>query len=413
MADMSRANGSRAAPVAMRRAARCDALQLSPIVQIAEQAKRLRAAGQDIISFSSGEPDFPTPPHVVAATSAAIATGAIGYPATQGTLELRNAICSDAQTHCGFSATPAEVIVSAGVKQVLCNALQATLDPDDEVIVPAPYWSTYVDIVAFAGARVIRIACDGSRGFTLQPRELSDAITPRTRWLLLNSPGNPSGKVYSRSELEQLAEVLRHHPQVWVLSDEIYQHISYEPFCSFRVAAPDLAIRTLTANGVSKAYAMMGWRLGWGIGPTPLIEAMTAVQGQSTSAASAVSQLAAQAALLGPRDLLASRRESFRKRRDLALAECAVIDGLHCAPPGGAFYLFFDCHKLLGRRTQSGEMIESDDALCRYLLARGKVALVPGSAFGMPGYLRMSYACSERELREGCGRMAQALAHLR
>ncbi len=407
------ANKSNATPFAMRRAARCDALQLSPIVQIAEQAKRLRAAGQDIISFSSGEPDFPTPPHVIAATTAAIASGAIGNPPTQGTLELREAICADATARCGFAATPAEVIVSAGVKQVLCNALQATLDPGDEVVVPAPYWSSYADIVGFAGARLVRVVCDAARGFALRPADLDAAITSHTRWLLLNSPGNPSGKVYSRFELEQLAEVLRRHPQVLILSDEIYQHISYQPFCSFRVAAPDLARRTLIANGVSKAYAMMGWRLGWGIGPTPLIEAMTAVQGQSTSAASAVSQLAARAALLGPQDLINDRRDSYLARRDLVLAECAGIDGLECAPPGGAFYLFLDCRKLLGRRTQSGETIESDDALCRYLLARGKVAVVPGSAFGMPGYLRLSYACSERELREGCGRMAQALADLR
>ena len=401
-----------AAAQSFRRSRNATALQLSEIVQITEATKAMRASGQDILSFSTGEPDFPTPDYVVEATCAAIRNGAIAYPATQGTLELRRAICDSAAFDLGGSPDPAEVIVSNGVKQVLSNALQATLDPDDEVIVPAPYWTSYADMISFARGKLVSIHCDVATGFALTPEQLEAAITPRTRWLILNSPGNPSGRLYSAREQAALAEVLRRHPQVWVMADEIYQHIAYAPFSSFRRVAPDLAHRTLIANGVSKAYAMMGWRIGWGIGPVDLIQAMVAVQGQATSGASAVSQIAAMVALTSPQDLLRVRCESFRARRDLVVAAINAVPGLCCNTPAGAFYVFPSCSGTFGARTPPGLQVNDDADYCRYMLHSGKVALVPGRAFGMPGFFRLSYAYATSELVEGCNRIAAATQRL-
>ena len=401
-----------AAAQSFRRSRNATALQLSEIVQITEAAKAMRASGQDILSFSTGEPDFPTPDHVIEATCAAIRNGAIAYPATQGTLELRRAICDSASSDLGGSPDPADVIVSNGVKQVLSNALQATLDPDDEVILPAPYWTSYADMISFARGKMVSIQCDVATGFALTPEQLEAAITPRTRWLILNSPGNPSGRLYSAGELAALAEVLRRHPQVWVMADEIYQHIAYAPFRSFREVAPDLAHRTLIANGVSKAYAMMGWRIGWGIGPVDLIQAMVAVQGQATSGASAVSQIAATVALTSPQDLLRVRCASFRARRDLVVAAVNAVPGLSCITPGGAFCVFPSCSGIFGARTPQGLHVNNDADYCRYILESGKVALVPGRAFGMPGFFRLSYAYANSELVEGCNRISAATQRL-
>lgn len=396
-----------------RRSHRSETLQVSEIVRISEAARALKAQGQDVLSFGTGEPDFPTPAHVIDAAHHAMLRGETSYPPTQGTPALRAAIVADARVHSGFDETPDHVIVSTGAKQVLSNAFLATLDPGDEVIVPAPYWTSYGDIISFCQATLVPVACPADAGYLLSPEQLEATITDKTRWLLLNTPGNPSGALYSRAQLEALATVLRAHPHVWIMSDEIYQHIAYTPFTSFRAAAPDLANRTLVLNGVSKAYAMTGWRLGWGIGPSELIKAMVAVQGQSTSGASSISQAAALAALTGPQDLLAERCSDFRARRDFVVSALNATGLLTCAPPDGAFYAFVSCTATFGKTTPSGDVIQTDADFCAYVLNSFHVALVPGRAFGLPGYFRMSYAYGMDDLKEGCARLTNAIKALR
>ncbi|WP_299351114.1 pyridoxal phosphate-dependent aminotransferase [uncultured Shimia sp.] len=395
-------------PETFRRSERAATLSLSEIVKISEAAGALKRAGKDVLTFGTGEPDFPTPSHVIDAALDAARHGETTYPPTQGTPALRAAIAGQA----GFDVDPANIIVSTGAKQVLSNAFLATLDPGDEVIVPAPFWASYSDMLDFCEATRVDVPCGSDTQFRLTPEQLEDAITGKTRWLMLNSPGNPSGAMYERHHLEALAEVLRRHPHVWIIADEIYQHISYAPFVSFRSAAPDLADRTLIVNGVSKAYAMTGWRLGWGIGPEPLIRAMVAVQGQSTSGASSVSQAAALAALTGPQDLLQTRCDDFRARRDVVVASLNDMPGLECETPSGAFYVFPSCTGLMGKRTPGGATLESDADFCQYLLEDALVALVPGRAFGLPGHFRMSYAYGTADLKEGLTRMQRAILEL-
>ena len=327
----------------LRPALRMATIGLSEIVQVSEAAAALKASGRDVISLGTGEPDFPTPPHVIEAAHAAAMAGETKYTATQGTLSLRRAIAEACARDNGYTASPAEIIVSTGAKQVIFNAFFATLDEGDEVLIPAPYWTSYSDMVTICGGVAKIIPTSGAEGFRLSASALAAAITPRTRWLLLNSPGNPSGAVLSAADQAELADVLRAHPHVAVLSDEIYQHICYVPFTSFRSVAPDLADRTLIVNGVSKFASMTGWRLGWGIGPAALIKTMAEVQGQVTSGASSISQAAAIAALLGPQDYIAPRREAFRKRRDLVAAALNATGRLNCPLPDGAFYLYADC----------------------------------------------------------------------
>ncbi len=395
------------------KSSRASAVQLSEIVRISEAARARRAAGEDILSFGTGEPDFPTPPHVIEAAHAAMLNGETTYPPTQGTAKLRQAIAKSAPAHPSVKPEPANVIVSTGAKQVLSNAFLATLNQDDEVIVPAPYWTSYEDIVSFCEAKMVPIACSATREFKLSADDLANAITPRTKWLLLNSPGNPSGALYSAEELNQLADVLRENSHVWLLADEIYQHISYSEFVSFLEIAPDLANRMLIVNGVSKAYAMTGWRLGWGIGPTDLIATMTGIQGQSTSGASSVSQAAALAALNGSQDLIGTRLASFRKRRDFVVAALNATDLLDCPTPGGAFYVFPSCTAAIGKIAPNNTLITDDAAFCEYILNQAKVALVPGRAFGLPGHFRLSYAYSQQDLEQGCARINKAVAALK
>ncbi|SHM03181.1 aspartate aminotransferase [Paracoccus solventivorans] len=380
------------------RAPRIANLEISEIVQLTEKAAVLKSQGHDIIALSTGEPDFPTPPHVIEAAHRAALAGKTRYPATLGTAELRAAIAAV------NGVSPAEVIVSTGAKQVLANAMLASLADDDEVIIPAPYWTSYSDIVALAGGRPVVLPCPMTRGFKLTPEALEAAITPRTRWLMLNSPSNPSGAIYSAAEIRALAEVLARHEQVWVLSDEIYEHLSYVPFTRFRDAAPELADRTLVVNGVSKAYSMTGWRIGWGVGPAALIKAMGAVQGQITSGASSISQAAALAALTGDQSLLETRRAAMRARRDHVVAGLNAMPGVVCPEPKGAFYAFPD----LSRAIAAGGF-ESDAAICAWLLDQAGVAIVPGRAFGLPGHARLSFAYAERDLEEGLSRIHAAL----
>ncbi len=390
-----------------RRAGRIADIEISEIVRISEAASALRAAGRDVLSLGTGEPDFPTPDHVIAAAHAAALAGETRYPPTKGTAGLRRAIAGLA------GVTPDEVIVSTGAKQVLSNLMLASLNAGDEVICPTPCWTSYRDIIRFAGGRVVEVACPAAQGFKITPAQLADAITPATRWLLLNSPSNPSGAVYSAAELGALGDVLRDHRHVWIASDEIYQHVAYTDCSSLRAVLPDLADRTIVINGVSKAYAMTGWRIGWAIGPAAAIDAMGAVQGQSTSGASSISQAAALAALTGPQELLAVRRDAFRARRDLVVAAIRADPLLDCTAPEGAFYVFASCKGALGLRSPSGELIGDDADFCRHVLETQGLALVPGRAFSMPGYFRLSYAYSETELRDGLARLSRATSALR
>ena len=382
-----------------RRASRISAIQLSEIAQLSERAAALRAAGKDVVALSTGEPDFPTPPHVVEAAHQAALGGQTGYTATLGTPALRAAIAAEA------GVEPAEVIVSTGAKQVLANAMLASLDPGDEVIMPAPYWTSYSDIVAMAGGRPVVVPCDMAQGFKLTADQLQAAITPRSRWVMLSAPSNPSGAIYTPAEQAALAEVLRAHPQVMVLVDEIYAHLSYQPFTSFAEAAPDLADRMLIVNGVSKAYAMTGWRIGWGIGPVDMIRAMGAVQGQVTSGACSVSQAAALAALTGDQALLTTRLKEMRQRRDRVVAALNAIEGIRCPAPDGAFYVFPD---IRGAMAKGG--FDTDADFCAALLDQQGLAIVPGRAFGLPGHARLSFAYAKEEIEAGLARIAAFVA---
>ncbi|MCX7561283.1 pyridoxal phosphate-dependent aminotransferase [Sulfitobacter sp. F26204] len=389
-----------------QRADRIASIAVSEIVQISEAAAQLRAEGKDVLSLATGEPDFLTPAHICEAATAAMVAGQTRYPPTAGTAALRDAIALKA------GVTRANVIISTGAKQVLSNLFLAALNDGDEVICPAPYWTSYRDIVGFAGGFVVEVACSGEKGFKLTPEQLEQAITPKTRWLLLNSPSNPSGAMYSHAELEALGAVLRRHPHVWLASDEIYQHISYKPFTSVTDALPDLDDRTLVINGVSKAYSMTGWRIGWAIGPRAVIEAMQDVQGQSTSGACSISQAAALAAVSGNQDLLVERAAVFQDRRDRVVRAINEDPLLSCACPDGAFYVFASCEKALGKRSPGGTVLESDSDFCRFVLESEGLALVPGSAFSMPGHFRLSYAYSDAELADGIARLRSATAKL-
>ncbi|MDA7551036.1 pyridoxal phosphate-dependent aminotransferase [Rhodobacteraceae bacterium] len=394
------------------RSDRAAAVKLSEIVRISEAVQARKAKGEDILSFGTGEPDFPTPENIIEAAHSAMLAGQTTYPPTQGISALREAIIENTASDPSAKPDQSEVIVCTGAKQVLANAFLATLNQGDEIIVPAPYWTSYADIVAFCQASLVPVACTGETEFKLSPAQLSEAITPKTKWLLLNSPGNPSGALYTVHELSALADILRANPHVWILADEIYQHISYDTFTSFREIAPDLLGRMLIVNGVSKAYAMTGWRLGWGIGPRELIATMVGVQGQSTSGASSISQAAALAALTGPQDVLSKRLASFKERRDYVVAALNKTRLLDCLTPGGAFYVFPSCEKTFGLKTPDGNEITTDAEFCTYILANAGVALVPGRAFGLPGHFRLSYAYAMADLKEGCARIANAVAAL-
>ncbi|WP_330565720.1 pyridoxal phosphate-dependent aminotransferase [Pseudomonas yamanorum] len=378
-------------------------------------ANQLKREGRDVITLSQGEPDFPTPAHIREAAKAAIERNESRYTDVAGTLALREAVARKFKRDNGLSYSPEQIQVGCGAKQVLYNALQATINPGDEVIVPTPAWVSYPEMVLLAGGRPVIVRCGVSTGFKIMPEQLEEAITPRTKWLMLNSPSNPSGAVYSASELAALGEVLLRHPHVWVMADDIYEKIHYDdiPFATPAAVTPELASRTLTINGVSKAYAMTGWRVGFGAGPLALIKAMNLVQSQSTSHTSSISQAAAIAALDGPMDFLPGFVDTFRRRRDSVVTALRSMKGLTCNVPSGAFYAFPGCHALLGRRDDVGNLIETDRDLALYILRTAAVAVVPGSAFELPGHFRVSYAASDRELGEAMTRIAAACAALR
>ena len=390
------------------------AVKPSPTLAITKLAADMRRKGVDVIGLSQGEPDFPTPEHINNAAKAAIDNGQTKYTDVDGTPELKAAIARKFQRDNALIYETSEISVGTGGKQVIFNAMLATLDPGEEVILPAPYWVSYPDMVRMAGGSPVEVLCPESQGFKLTPKQLKDAITPRTKWLILNSPSNPTGAGYSAEELRQLGAELLAHPHVHVLTDDMYEHLRYDGWAFATIAAevPELLQRTLTVNGVSKAYAMTGWRIGYAGGPKALIAAMATIQSQSTSNPCSIAQAAALAALDGPMDFLRERNEIFRQRRDLCLDAFNATPGLVCRRPEGAFYLFPSCSALIGRKTPSGEVLRTDVDVSRYLLEGARVAVVPGSAFGFEGFFRISFATSTERLEQACERIRKACVEL-
>lgn len=396
-------------------AQRMQQIKPSPTIAVTTKAAELKAAGKDVIGLGAGEPDFDTPEHIKAAAKAALDKGQTKYTPVGGTPALKQAIVDKFRRENGLEYTPAQVIVGAGGKQVIFNAFLASLNPGDEVIIPAPYWVSYPDIVAFAEGTPVSVPCGQEQGFKLTPAQLEAAITPKTKWLILNSPSNPTGAAYTAEEIKALGEVLTRHPHVWVMTDDIYEHLVYDgfKFVTLLSVVPELYERTLTVNGVSKAYSMTGWRIGYAAGPKALIAAMADIQSQSTSNPCSISQAAAVAALNGEQGFLGGWRDAFAKRRNDVHAGLNAISGIECALPEGAFYLFPKCEALLGKKTPAGKVLATDLDFCAYLLDDALVAAVPGSAFGMDGYFRISYATSDALLAEAVKRIAAAVGELR
>ncbi len=395
-------------------AKRLSRIKASPSSMISSKAMELARAGHDIIALSAGEPDFDTPEHIKAAAKRALDEGKTKYPPVAGIPELREAICEKLLRENGLEYAPDQVVVSTGGKQVIFNALVATMDPKDEVIIPAPYWVSYPDMTLLAGGTPVEVATDPANEFRMTPEQLEAAITPRTKWLIINNPCNPSGAVYSSDDLKALTEVLRRHPHVWILTDDIYEHIIYgdTKFATIAQVAPDLHDRTLTMNGFSKAYCMTGWRLGYGAGPRELINAMTKIQSQSTSGTSTISQWAGIAALEGDQSFIQKNNAVFESRRDLALSLINQAKGLSCRAPKGAFYLYVDCRELMGASTPGGKSVESDADVVNYFLDTEGVAVVHGEAFGLSPFFRISYALDTGQLEQACMRIQRACAAL-
>jgi aspartate aminotransferase len=386
----------------------------SPTMAMTALATELKATGRDIISLSQGEPDFDTPPNIKEAAIAAIRAGDTKYTVFDGRIELKRAVCAKFARENGLSYEPRQITVSSGGKQVLYNAFVASLSPGDEVVIPAPYWVSYPEMVLLADGTPVPVPCPQNNGFKLRPEDLEAAITPKTKWLILNSPSNPSGAAYSERDLRELAEVLLRHEQVWVMTDDMYEHLVYDDFRFTTIAQvePRLYERTLTVNGVSKAYCMTGWRIGYGGGPVALIKAMGAIQSNSTANPCSISQAAAIEALTGPQDFIAAHNRSFKERRDLVVDLLNRVPGLYCPRPEGAFYVYPSCAGILGKRTPDGGTIENDEDFVRYLLEEAGVAVVHGAAFGLAPHFRISYATSTAELREACARIDAACRKL-
>ena len=388
---------------------------LSPSTMAAQKVRDLRAAGRDIIGLTIGEPDFNTPEHVKRAVVAAMDRNETKYPPIFGIPQLREAVRRKFIRDNGLDYAVDQIMVGTGSKQILFNTLLATLEAGDEVIIPAPYWISYLDMTLVADGTPVVIDCSMENGFKITPQQLEAAITPRSKWLMINSPGNPSGAIYSRSELLALAEVLRRHPQVWILSDDIYEHLRFDgvEFCTMAQVAPDLVDRTLTVNGVSKAYAMTGFRLGFAAGPRELINAMVKLQSQSTAGVNSLSQWAAVEALDGPQEFIAERAAAFQERRDRLLEILNAVPGISCDRPQGAFYLFPRVAGLIGRRTPQGKALENEQDIVLHLLEHAGVAVVQGAAYGVSPHMRISIAYSLDSVIEGGRRIAKAVAELR
>ncbi len=393
---------------------RLKAVKPSATLSLTAIAQELKAQGKDVIALSVGEPDFDTPKHICQAAIKAMENGETRYTAVPGTPALRQAICDKFKKDNNLDYTPEQVIVGTGGKQVLYNALTATLNAGDEVIIPAPYWVSYPDMVLLAEGKPVIVACTQENGFRLQPEDLEAAITDKTRWVFLNSPSNPTGAAYTYDEMKALTDVLKKYPNVWIISDDIYEKLVYDDykFVTPAEVEPELYNRTLTVNGVSKAYAMTGWRIGYAAGPVPLIKAMSKLQGQSTSNASSISQAAALAALTGPQEFLTDWCVSFKRRRDLVVEMLNEAEGLSCIVPEGAFYVFASCKDCLGKKTPNGKVIETDEDFAQYLLQEHNVVVVHGDAFGLSPFFRVSYALSDEVLEKACFRIQKACAEL-
>lgn len=389
---------------------RLDLIQPSPSIVAMNRAKTLAAAGEDICNMAAGEPDFPTPPHIIEAAAQAMRDGATRYTAVDGTLPLKKAIVEKFARENRLEVTTANVSVATGAKQVIYNAFTCTVDAGDEVIVPAPYWVSYPDIVKLNGGVPVFINAPAEQRFKITPQQLADALTPRTKWLVLNSPNNPSGAIYSEEELRAFGVVLRDHPNVHVMTDDIYEHLIYDGLThtNFAKANPELADRTLTINGVSKTYAMTGFRIGYATGPVELIKAMEKLQSQSTSNPAAVSQAAALAALEGPLSFFEDWRNEYKLRRDRLVASLHGKAGLKCPTPDGAFYVYVSCAAQIGKTTPAGKLIKDDSDFVMYLLDDYKVATVQGAAYGISPAFRISFATSMDVIEEASRRIVQA-----
>lgn len=382
-------------------------IQPSATIAATQKARDLKAQGVDVIGLGAGEPDFDTPDNIKEAAIEAIRRGETKYTAVDGIPELKQAICDKFKRENGLTYEPAQAFVAPGGKPILFNAMIATLNPGDEVVIPAPYWVSYPDIVALAGGTPVPVATTIENNFKLTPADLEAAITPKTKWLIFNSPSNPSGAAYSHDELKALTDVLVKHEQVWILTDDMYEHLVYDDF-KFATPAqvePKLYDRTLTMNGVSKAYSMTGWRIGYCAGPVELIKAMTKVQSQSTSNPTSISQWAAVEALNGTQDFIPERAAVFKERRDLVVSMLNQATGLKCPTPEGAFYVYPSCEGLIGKKTPEGKVIESDEDFAIALIEAEGVSVVHGAAFGLSPFFRISYATSTEALTEACERI--------
>jgi aspartate aminotransferase len=386
----------------------------SPTIAVTNKARELKAAGKDVIGLGAGEPDFDTPENIKAAAKAAIDAGHTKYTAVDGLPELKEAICAKFKRDNGLDYTPAQVSVGTGGKQILYNALVATLNPGDEVLIPAPYWVSYPDMVLLAGGEPVAIECPIENNFKLTPEQLEAAITPKTKWLIFNSPSNPTGAGYTWDELKALTDVLMKHPHVWVMTDDMYEHLTYGDFefCTPAQVEPGLYDRTLTCNGVSKAYAMTGWRIGYAAGPVEVINAMRKIQSQSTSNPCSVSQYAALEALSGTQDFIPVNNELFKRRRDMVVEMLNAAEGINCPTPEGAFYVYPSVAGCIGKTTPAGAKITNDEEFATALLEEKGVAVVFGAAFGLSPNFRVSYATSDEALKEACTRIQDFCASL-
>ena len=395
-------------------ASRLNRIQPSPTIAMSIKARELKAEGKDIIELAAGEPDFPTPSHIIEAAEEAMSRGETKYTDPDGTPALKQAVCDKFKRDNNLEYVTSQVTIGTGGKQVLYNALMATLNEGDEVIIPAPYWVSYPDMVLLAEGTPKIVECPLDKNFILQPEDLERAITPKTKWIILNSPSNPTGSGYTWDDMKKITDVLIRHPNIWVMTDDMYEHLVYDDFkfCTPAEVEPELYSRTLTVNGMSKAFCMTGWRIGYAAGPENLITAIRKIQSQSTSNPSSISQAASVAALNGPMDFLAKNNEVFKQRRDLVCSMLNQASGITCPTPDGAFYVYPSCAGLIGKKTPDGKVLKSDEDVVSYFLETEGIAAVHGAAFGLSPHFRISYATSTEALEDACQRIQRACAAL-
>lgn len=395
-------------------ASRLNRIKPSPTIAMSIKARELKASGKDIIELAAGEPDFATPAHIIEAAEAAMARGDTKYTDPDGTPLLKQAVCEKFKRDNNLVYMPNQITIGTGGKQVLYNALMATLDKDDEVIIPAPYWVSYPDMVLLAEGTPKIVECPLSKNFILQAKDLEEAITPKTKWIILNSPSNPTGSGYTWEDMKKITDVLLKYSHVWIMTDDMYEHLVYDDFnfCTPAEVEPQLYARTLTVNGMSKAFCMTGWRIGYAAGPEPLITAIRKIQSQSTSNPSSISQAASVAALNGPMDFLAENNAVFKQRRDLVCSMLNQANGITCPTPDGAFYVYPSCAGLIGKKTPEGKILNTDEDVVTYLLETEGIAAVHGAAFGLSPHFRISYATSTETLEDACQRIQRACAAL-